>query len=326
MRSVEGLGRRAAALLRRAADGGVYNPAAIRRAASSAAASASSSGAAASGSGPSTSGRVDPEQRWRSLQLTARERFLQLKENLPAADPHGPMGGAGDLASAADLVLAERRLGTDARRLELARLLRGHNYSLPGLAGQTVLAKVLRVDRAAGTVLVDPGFYGVSEVPLSELSVAHVVHGAQGAEGAAHGAGAGGQAGPGSSSAPSQRDAIDDIRPGDTLRLRVDALYTPYGDMQLEPEQADAGAGRRRVWAELRAARVDGRPVSGRVLNACSGGYAVGVAGLVGLLPYNRCTAETAARVGQLAQFLVEAVDEGRGRLMLGDPKRGGRR
>ena len=41
-------------------------------------------------------------------------------------------------------------------------------------------------------------------------------------------------------------------------------------------------------------------PVLGRVLNQLSGGYAVGVAGLVCFLPAMACHPSTASRIGQL--------------------------
>ncbi len=49
-------------------------------------------------------------------------------------------------------------------------------------------------------------------------------------------------------------------------------------------------------------------PVSGRILNPVSRGYAVGVGGVVGFLPMSQCLVRTAQRVGVLQPFMVSEV------------------
>ena len=46
----------------------------------------------------------------------------------------------------------------------------------------------------------------------------------------------------------------------------------------------------------------------GRILNAVWGGYAVGVAGLVGFIPAKQCARPTARRIGQLQKFRILEV------------------
>ncbi len=103
--------------------------------------------------------------------------------------------------------------------------------------------------------------------------------------------------------------------------MQVDALYTPYGDMQLEPAQQDARLQRHALWAALAEVARRGQPVKGRVLNACRGGYAVGVAGFVGLLPYARASAATCQRLGVLQEFFVERVDATRQTFVVSDAR-----
>ena len=89
---------------------------------------------------------------------------------IPEPDPHGPMrvieqqqASTSSSSIEYDDVSLMCQLASqgqlDARRAELVRLLRRHNYSLPCLVGQTIRAQVLRVGR--DSVFVDPGFYGI---------------------------------------------------------------------------------------------------------------------------------------------------------------------
>ncbi|KAG2433035.1 hypothetical protein HXX76_008762 [Chlamydomonas incerta] len=181
-------------------------------------------------------------------------------------------------------------------QVEALRLLSRFNGALPSLRGQTILAKVLSVDPAR--VVVDTGYNGVAEVPRADVSIAHV-HTADGV-------------------APA-RPTTSDVRPGDLLRLRVDAPFTPYGDMQLTAVREDSEFKRRLAWGELRRAMEAGQPVSGRVLNDCVGGFAVGVAGFVALLPSAMAARDTTQRVGSLQSFRIMAMDEARRRITLRD-------
>lgn len=165
---------------------------------------------------------------------------------------------------------------------------------------QVILARVMRVTEQQ--VFVDPGYHNVSELPRGQLDVGHVHSPAPG-------------------SPLSARSGMQDLRVGDVIRVKVDSTYTPYGDMQLETVQQDPELRLRVVWKQIAEAQSAGKPVFGRVLNQCQGGYAVGVAGVVALLPYSRATAATAQRVGELLPFYVEVVDQRRQRLVLRDAK-----
>lgn len=63
------------------------------------------------------------------------------------------------------------------------------------------------------------------------------------------------------------------------------------------------------VWEELTQAMASRQVVQGRMLNACSGGYAVGVAGLVAFVPFTQCSSQAAANIGALQPFYVARMD-----------------
>ena len=155
-------------------------------------------------------------------------------------------------------------------------------------------------------LLVDPGLYGTCELPRKEVDVGHVHMPAAGAP-------------------LDQRTSLRDLRVGDTVKVVVDALYSPWGNMQLEPLKQDPGVKRQAVWRELAAAHAARKPVFGRVLNQCPGGFAVGVAGFVALLPYSRTSTATSQQVGELLPFFIEGLDAARQRVTLRDAKVQGR-
>ncbi|KXZ51453.1 hypothetical protein GPECTOR_12g416 [Gonium pectorale] len=183
-------------------------------------------------------------------------------------------------------------------QLDTLRLLSRSNVGTTYLRGQSILAKVLSVDSVR--IVVDTGYHGLAEVPRCDVSVTHI-HTPDG-------------------TAPPSRSSTNDVRPGDVLRLRVDATYTPYGDMQLSAVQEDVAQRRRAIWAELRG-RMEARlPVKGRVLNECSGGYAVGVAGFTALLPVALAATATVRMVGVPQDFIIMSMDEERHIMTLRDP------
>ncbi|PNH04845.1 hypothetical protein TSOC_008995 [Tetrabaena socialis] len=183
------------------------------------------------------------------------------------------------------------------RQLDTLRLLSRYNGSMPYLRGQTILVKVLSVD--AERVVVDTGAYGLSTLPRADVSVTHI-----------HTEG---------DDPPPVRPSTSDVRSGDILRLRVEAPYSPFGDMQLTAVREDAAAQRRTVWRELRRRMDAAQPVEGRVLNDCPDGWAVGVAGFVALLPYRLGTQATGQRVGVPQRFYIVAMDDGRQLMQLRD-------
>ena len=61
------------------------------------------------------------------------------------------------------------------------------------------------------------------------------------------------------------------------------------------------------LWDELQERYANEQPVMGRVLNSVNSGYAVGVAGAVGFMPFSLCSLLAASKVGLLQPFLVSA-------------------
>jgi len=109
--------------------------------------------------------------------------------------------------------------------------------------------------------------------------------------------------------------APGDVRLGDALRFHVAAFATPYGgEPLLAPDALPRGAGPapaaarlRSAWREITAAADSKKPVLGRILNVSgAGGYAVGLGGFVGFMPFSRAQQTRAARaVGTLQPFYV---------------------
>lgn len=167
--------------------------------------------------------------------------------------------------------------------------LRASNSALPSLEGATLLARVLRAER--GFVVVDAGLKRPVRVARSELRADQLVSSPAGAS--------------------PLREGPGDVRVGDVLRMHVDAVTTPYGDPALSsgprvvPRVASSEA-----WAALTAAHASGGTVQGRVLNGIgAGGFAVGVAGMVGFLPHSLTAPATVARIGTLQPFRVVSMD-----------------
>ena len=110
-----------------------------------------------------------------------------------------------------------------------------------------------------------------------------------------------------------------EVRPGDTVQVFLEHEETPEGDMLVSGQQAAVKRRVRAVWKELQDRLHDGQPVKGRVLNSLSGGYAVGVAGLVCFLPNRATTPATARRIGELQDFKVVQMNPARNNVVLTD-------
>ncbi|GLI59242.1 hypothetical protein VaNZ11_001088 [Volvox africanus] len=188
--------------------------------------------------------------------------------------------------------------GVTRANLDTLRLLQRYNIGMSLLRGHDILAKVLNVD--GKRVLLDTGFTGLSEVPRSDVTVADVF------------------------AADGQLPArlfTTDVWPGDLLRLRVECVYTPYGDMQLSAVKDDIEQRRRVIWGELQRRMEQQKLVAGRVLNECPGGFAVGVAGFVAALPAALAATATTKLVGVRQEFQIIAMDSARQRITLRDPR-----
>jgi hypothetical protein len=177
---------------------------------------------------------------------------------------------------------------------ELKELLHRFAATQGNLAGQHILAKVLKVT-GRGVVL-DPQFFGINTIDFADLAGSEL-YDARGEL--------------------KQGEEAGHMQPGDFVKVKLTHMYTPFGDMQLEPSRLTDESKMRLIWQELGATQRAGRPVQGRVLNACRGGYAVGVAGFVALLPYTRTLPDTARKIGVLQEFYVTKMDEGKQLMLL---------
>lgn len=188
--------------------------------------------------------------------------------------------------------------------LESSReIFRLHNSSLKVSGGHMIKARVLNVDRKR--IMLDTGVK-VAKIAVSDITPECIL------ERAADG---GVPRGPG------------EVRPGDVVQVYLEHEETPEGDMLVSGQQAAVRRRVRAVWRELQDRLRDGQPVKGRVLNSLSGGYAVGVAGLVCFLPNSATTRATARRIGQLQDFKVTGMNAARNNVVLADWRfvRGGR-
>ena len=97
----------------------------------------------------------------------------------------------------------------------------------------------------------------------------------------------------------------NDIRVGDVLHVTLEDTETPFGDPAVSVDMPKGPGRMEKALDELRGAYEKKQQVMGRILNPLNGGYAIGVAGLVGFCPFRLCTLPTASRVGTLQPFYV---------------------
>lgn len=102
------------------------------------------------------------------------------------------------------------------------------------------------------------------------------------------------------------RTGPNDIHVGDVLHVTLETTETPFGDPAVSLEMLKGTDRRDKALDELMAAYEKKQPVMGRILNPLNGGYAIGIAGLVGFCPFRLCTLPTASRIGILQPFFVE--------------------
>lgn len=172
-----------------------------------------------------------------------------------------------------------------------------YNCSLPCLKGHSILARVMSL--TGSIALVDPGYYGFCEISRADLRNNQVYDGR---------------------GLPVVRQQ-GDVREGDYVKLRLRDFYSPFGTMRLEPYKLSPEMRHKLVWEELAKAHEQGTPVYGRILNTALKGYAVGVSGYVGLLPFNKATLESVEKIGVLQAFYVLKLDAARNMLLLADPR-----
>lgn len=111
----------------------------------------------------------------------------------------------------------------------------------------------------------------------------------------------------------------EEVEEGDTVQVFLESVETPEGDMLVTGQQAAVKRRVKAVWAELLQRLKDGKPVKGRLLNSLSGGYSVGVAGMVCFLPNRNASKVTASRIGELADYRVIQMNASRSNVVLED-------
>jgi hypothetical protein len=177
---------------------------------------------------------------------------------------------------------------------DLKELLHSYTATQGHLPGQHILAKVLKM--TGRNVIIDPQFFGLNSLDQTDLAGTELYD---------------------EYGSPKQGVNAGLMQPGDYIKVKMTHAYTPYGDMQLEPSRLTDDSKMKLIWQELSQVQAAGKPVQGRILNACRGGYAVGVAGFVALLPYSKCLPDTAKQIGVLQEFYIMKMDEGKQVMLL---------
>ena len=167
----------------------------------------------------------------------------------------------------------------------LENLIRESNASFPNLEGKVVSGIVTKIDSRNGFIDVDVGFKMPSSFVKEELP--------------------------------------EDVKLGDRVPLRVKRLQNPFGEMDVDSVSVDQFRKHQLAWDAIARKRENRELVTGRVLNAVNGGFAVGVSGHVGFLPKKLARDEKGRRlpqdrdatppIGDAMQFRVLSMSEAGG-------------
>ncbi|PRW60439.1 30S ribosomal S1 isoform A [Chlorella sorokiniana] len=193
---------------------------------------------------------------------------------------------------------ASPRQASESERASELAMLRMHNMSLPRSVyeGHMIKATVLEIGRR--TVTLDTGLRP-ARLARSEITADCII---------------------GSTRPDTTPRRSGELREGDVVQVFLESAGTPEGDFLVSGVQAAVQRRMAAVWNELEEKQARGELVKGRILNAVWGGYAVGVAGLVGFVPAKQCARPTARRIGQLQKFRILEVNRSRPSLVLADP------
>eukprot|EP01024_Parvocaulis_polyphysoides_P019584 TRINITY_DN18914_c1_g2_i1.p1 TRINITY_DN18914_c1_g2~~TRINITY_DN18914_c1_g2_i1.p1 ORF type:complete len:243 (+),score=10.61 TRINITY_DN18914_c1_g2_i1:22-729(+) len=175
-------------------------------------------------------------------------------------------------------------------------LIRNHNSSIYLEPRQVLVGTIVHVD--VKHVLLDLGWKEMLTILKCELNTMEMI----------------------GFSDPSQRKHAQDFRQGDKFKFFVDVIQSPFGFMHVYPIKQDTKVNQEMVWDEMKKAKINGTQIMGRVLNAVSGGYAIGVGGIVGFCAYNKISKEAVQKIGKRWTFQVETIDLKRKQLTLIDP------
>ena len=167
----------------------------------------------------------------------------------------------------------------------LENLIRESNASFPNLEGKVVSGIVTKIDSRNGFIDVDVGFKMPSSFVKEELP--------------------------------------EDVKLGDRVPLRVKRLQNPFGEMDVDSVSVDQFRKHQLACDAIARKRENRELVTGRVLNAVNGGFAVGVSGHVGFLPKKLARDEKGRRlpqdrdatppIGDAMQFRVLSMSEAGG-------------
>ena len=167
----------------------------------------------------------------------------------------------------------------------LENLIRESNASFPNLEGKVVSGIVTKIDSRNGFIDVDVGFKMPSSFVKEELP--------------------------------------EDVKLGDRVPLRVKRLQNPFGEMDVDSVSVDQYRKHQLALDAIARKRENRELVTGRVLNAVNGGFAVGVSGHVGFLPKNLARDAKGRRlghdrdatppIGEAMQFRVLSMTEAGG-------------
>ena len=64
------------------------------------------------------------------------------------------------------------------------------------------------------------------------------------------------------------------------------------------------------VWSEIKRRYNAGENIDGRVLNACNGGFAIGIGGFVAFAPLSGCPPWVARKIGVLQPFYIKSLKD----------------
>jgi hypothetical protein len=103
------------------------------------------------------------------------------------------------------------------------------------------------------------------------------------------------------------RETDSDVRRGDTFIFRIQEDKCPVGGVWIVPDHPHESI-QERAWNEIVESFTQGRIIRGRVLNTLPSGFAVGIAGYVGLMPIYASDPRKVRRLGTLQEFVLTRV------------------
>eukprot|EP00210_Caulerpa_lentillifera_P006586 g6291.t1 len=173
------------------------------------------------------------------------------------------------------------------RETTIQRIMREHNSTLFNLKGQVIIGEVKAVGKRE--VIVDLGWKNYQTFFKKEINLSQLYT---------------------QSGTDQKKRDLNEIQPGDELHFRIEELDTPYGELFVSTQRMRADIRRQLVWEELKRAFHEGRLVTGRTLNPCNAGYAIGIAGFVAFCPLARISSTVERKIGVLQPFVIVKISD----------------